>query len=95
MLYKLCFETLKKKDGLNKLLQNIDSLADESAFVSCPEYLPHVLIYDHLFGHGLSKCAPKWRSAIKKYDAELSRLKNEVFGLSENSAAPEIVKGEI
>lgn len=82
LLYKVCFETLKRREGFSKILQQLETLANDSAFLSCPEFLPQVLLYEHLFGHGLSKCNAKWRRAIENHNADLARLKNEVFGLA-------------
>lgn len=86
-MYKVCIETLKRRKGFDEIFERLPSLCEDDAFASSSYFLPHVLLYEHLFGHGLSKCNAKWRKVIENHNADLARLKNEIdWEMKTNSA---------
>uniref|UniRef100_A0A915J515 SAM-dependent MTase RsmB/NOP-type domain-containing protein n=1 Tax=Romanomermis culicivorax TaxID=13658 RepID=A0A915J515_ROMCU len=80
LLYKLCFETMKRRSGFEQILSRIPNIADHSNYIDCYcPFIQYILFYEHLFGHGLKKCCREWRAPIENHSATLSQFKNEIF----------------
>lgn len=85
MLYKICFETLNRREILEKILLKVPKLAKDENFAE-NRHLLLILLYEFLFGLGLDKCAYEWRTPIESFSGELSRMKNLVCSSAKNSS---------